>query len=175
MTVEERLIATWARKIAQQLADETIAQLQGMRDRLSGDDSGLENAWEEICVQVQGEESTFWASYEDVIDTCVDQRLEGYEQHEKVALWFATEDSWEWLEGHRARDLDVNSVPVDLSAITAAIRRQVLQAASDFENDRIYRFLWGEAEQEEPDDPGEPNGCGDLDDSTPEVPIVPGG
>src|SRR6187200_1466408 len=42
---------------------------------LSGDDSGLKNTWEEICIQVQGEESIHWDVYSDAIRNFITDEL----------------------------------------------------------------------------------------------------
>lgn len=168
MSVEERLVAIWAEEIAQRVTGETIARLQRMRDLMSGDDSGLENTWEELCVQVQGEESIFWSSYERVLDACIEQVIEERSRHEQVALWLVNEESFEWREEHGAEDLGVDSIPIYLEAMTADIRSQVLQVAADFENERIYRALWRSDEDEEPYDEAE-----DDDSTSDNVPAEP--
>lgn len=43
---------------------------------LSGDDSGLKNTWEEICVHVQGQESFHWEAYKDTIKGLAESELE---------------------------------------------------------------------------------------------------
>jgi hypothetical protein len=57
------IVRAVAQKAAQRIAHKVIAELQLMTDKLSGDDSELETTWDEICVQVQGEESIFWECY----------------------------------------------------------------------------------------------------------------
>ncbi len=50
-------------------------------DKLSGDDSGLSNFWEEFCVQVQQEHSFFWRSYLDTLSMWI------YEELKKLPKW----------------------------------------------------------------------------------------
>jgi len=51
------------------LAKRAIRSLQALREThlQSGADSGLRDAWDEICVQVQDEESALWEAYLDTI------------------------------------------------------------------------------------------------------------
>jgi hypothetical protein len=51
--IEEGLIQEYAQAAAATVVEKTIAGLSKCTETLSGDDSGLRNAWEEICVQVQ--------------------------------------------------------------------------------------------------------------------------
>jgi hypothetical protein len=45
-----------------------LKKIKGDHLLLSGDNSGLKNVWEEICVQTQKEESFHWNVYEDLIN-----------------------------------------------------------------------------------------------------------
>ena len=60
------------------VVDRTITILQQMKGDLlvSGDDSVLQNTWEEVCVQVQGEESFFWEIHLDIIEDLLDEMIE---------------------------------------------------------------------------------------------------
>jgi len=37
----------------------------------SGDDTPLKNIWDEVCVQVQGEESAMWDTYSETIQSLI--------------------------------------------------------------------------------------------------------
>ena len=55
---EWRIVRRLAEQVCQRITRRVIRSLRELVDGLqSGDDSGLTNAWEEICVQVQGEQS----------------------------------------------------------------------------------------------------------------------
>jgi len=55
-----------AEQICRRLTRRMIATLQKMNNGLlSGDDSGLKNAWDEICAQLQFEESFSWDVYDE--------------------------------------------------------------------------------------------------------------
>jgi hypothetical protein len=38
---------------------------------LSGDDSGLRNVWDEICVQIQYDQSVYWDAYDETTRSVV--------------------------------------------------------------------------------------------------------
>ena len=60
MDWEHYILSKIAAKKAKQVARKAISDLHKFDDTLSGDDSGLKNVWDEICVQVQGEQSSHW-------------------------------------------------------------------------------------------------------------------
>lgn len=124
--------------------DDLRAITEGLQ---SGDDSGLENIWEEICVQVQGEQSIFWSMYEDLVDTCVTAHVMTLNRDEKIALWLTTDDGLDWSLDQQDDD-DGCLVPFSNDAILEELRSCVLSVAEDYENDRIDSYKWGSAEDE---------------------------
>lgn len=56
---------------AKSALDAIVLSLSGLNDRLSGDDSGLRNPWEEIKYQLQHQPSFFWPAYLDTIKQSV--------------------------------------------------------------------------------------------------------
>jgi hypothetical protein len=65
---ESGIVSAVAEEASQRITRKVIAALQGMKDTLlSGDDSELETPWDEICVQVQDEESFFWDTYDEIV------------------------------------------------------------------------------------------------------------
>ena len=67
-----------------------------MNDCLSGDDSGLTNVWEEVCVQVQFEQSVAWDAYLQVIEGLAEGYVADLKKHELDALWLATPAGEDW-------------------------------------------------------------------------------
>ena len=76
MRIEQHIVAAWAKQLSDKLLKESISALEQMdsSEMLSGDDSGLKNVWEEICVQVQDEQSFFWDTYVETMESL----LSGY-------------------------------------------------------------------------------------------------
>ena len=78
MDLSHAIVLSLASDAGSRLAREAQRSLHSLRDGLhSGEDSGLETTWEEICVQVQGGEmSIHWDTYEHVARATCGQLLE---------------------------------------------------------------------------------------------------
>lgn len=63
---------------------------------LSGDDSILENTWDEICVQVQYQESYAWSTYQLTVDSFIEAFVDELKAYEKEAIWYQTDESIDW-------------------------------------------------------------------------------
>jgi hypothetical protein len=65
----------------------------------------LFNAWDEICVQVQAEQSIFWGAYEDTARAVISGRLDCLSRQELCAIWLQTDAGEEWAsdEGESSR------------------------------------------------------------------------
>jgi hypothetical protein len=65
---EFSIVRQLAEHVARHMTERTIAELQDMTETLgSGDDSGMENLWEESCVQVQYDEFPLWDAFRNFI------------------------------------------------------------------------------------------------------------
>ena len=93
----KRLVADLAANVEARVTRRVICQLRKITTRLSGDDSPLRDAWDEICVQVQGQESVFWSAYLDTIDMTITAFVKDLPQHELAALWLETDRGFDWL------------------------------------------------------------------------------
>lgn len=91
---KDRLLEKYAEPLCRRIAYGVRRDLQTLFDTSmqSGDDSGLNNLWDEICVQVQGEESIFWDMYVDLIDSCIESRANKLKPHELMTIWWQNED-----------------------------------------------------------------------------------
>ncbi|MCC6983613.1 MAG: hypothetical protein IT535_10120 [Bauldia sp.] len=83
------LLTGIAERIAHRISNRVIRQLHRVRDTLSGDDSGLESAWDEICVQVQLGPSVLWDAYDETVRSLVAGFLSILPEEEKNALRFS--------------------------------------------------------------------------------------
>src|ERR1700722_2194133 len=88
---ESAIVRDLAKRVCRQVTRRTIAALQKLNvDLLSGDDSGLVNIWDEICVQIQYEGSWAWDAYEETIRRIVTAQVEKLSAHEREAVWLQT-------------------------------------------------------------------------------------
>jgi hypothetical protein len=94
---EHSIVRQLAEHVARRLTQRAIEELQEMTDTLgSGEDSGFENIWEEICVQVQHDESVMWAAYVETMEGMLLGLVEEMPNHEQEALWLVTDQGEEW-------------------------------------------------------------------------------
>jgi hypothetical protein len=136
-----------ARRVARRVVRRLIA-LQG--DWLpSGPDSGLANVWEEICVQVQFEQSALWGLYDDMVWDLAYAEVRALPPSVLRVLWLETNPgtdwSGDWLEEHPEWEgLEVPDwvrVPYVLSDVADYVAGIVYNLASDWSNRRIRNYL----------------------------------
>ena len=139
MNCYERIVAAMAEEACKSVCRKTVRQLQGYRDvLLSGDASGLANAWDEICVQVQEEESFYWDAYESTICSLLRPEIESRPDTVLAAIWLQTQDGEEWAfskERHEPAPFDVDAI------VEHVLRRHILPAAMEHTNERIRYYL----------------------------------
>ena len=137
--LESEIIRALAEKIAQQLARKVIFCLQSRKDALlSGVDSGLENSCDEICVQVQCEQSFFGDAYDDTVRLLVEGYMTGLLPYESEALWLQTAEGEEWsFEDAEDRE----SYPVLKGDIANYLMQNIYGKAADYGNSRIRAYL----------------------------------
>jgi hypothetical protein len=168
--IEQHIVAAWAKRLAAEVVRSVIGELQTMEAMLSGD-SGLANVWEEVCAQVQGEESCEWATYEDVVDDLLHACIGSLDRDAQLALWAVTNEGWDYIYDHHADQDGVEGLPLDTGDIVTNLASDVLSKAADYESPSLYRHKWAaddpeydeDAEDEDEDDLEEPTLYGDSD------------
>lgn len=140
--IEQHIVKAWANRLAATTVKEVIDKLKGMAAKLSGD-SGLTNVWEEICAQVQGEASAYWAAYQDAIEGLLHTCLESLDRDAQLALWAVTDVGWDYIYDHHADPDGSASVALNTGDIVSMLASDVLSAAADYESPSLYRFKWG--------------------------------
>jgi hypothetical protein len=136
---EPGVIAAFAEPICKRLCRRVITDLRRIDNALlSGDDSGLRNAWEEICVQIQDEYSIFWDAYDQTTTDLVARHVHGLARHELEALWLQTDagESWVYDEPDE-RELH----PVSVDDVIGYLKDVVYLIAADWNNRRIEAYL----------------------------------
>ena len=144
---------------ADEISCKVEKSLMGMEDDLlSPDGSGLQNTWEEICVQVQFEESMFWDIYNDTVNSLIRSNVEKLEDEEKAAIWLQTDNGKEWksksgshkdddglycvyvLPEHEVSEKD-SSLCYNTDDIVYFISREYVYVnADDYSNKRIEKY-----------------------------------
>ena len=129
-----------AEEKAKRICNKVIRLLQKMPAGLSDDDSGLDNVWDEVCVQVQVEMSYSWVSYEETIKALVDFEVEELKSHEQLALWVQTPEFIEWESEQDEMDSS-DEVPVyNPDIVRYLIQEYILREACDWSNQRIRNY-----------------------------------
>lgn len=134
------------------VADAAQAALMRSKQTLSGDDSNLENTWEEICVQVRGEKSFFWEAYESAMRDAILGVLLFLDRKVQEMLWLHTDDGWDLrydLNEDEAQGLTSQPgyEPPDISVDDDAIVRDIianhlLPLANNYSNSQIEEYLY---------------------------------
>lgn len=126
-------------KVCMRIAQEVIAGLDDMSDALfSGDDSGLETIWEEICVQQQVEESTYWSTYDQMVRDFADGVVASLEPFELDAAWLITDEGCDWsCEDEDDRE----SYPVrNRGIVNYVIENVVYEEARSSQNSNVLNY-----------------------------------
>ncbi|MCL7944060.1 hypothetical protein [Marinobacter sp. ATCH36] len=136
---EYRIARDLAEALRKRLISSCIRDLQAMKDTLlAGEDSGLDNTWDEICVQQQREHSFSWHAYVAAMEAYIEQRVNQLQPYELDALWLRTQRGDDWdteLEEER------ESYPVFEDDVVVYLQDELLTAANDWSNARISRYL----------------------------------
>jgi hypothetical protein len=93
---ESTIVAAVAKLAAKRIGRKVIADLQHMQHTLSGDDSELKTTWDEICAQVQYEQSFAWDAYDETVRATVGGYVIDLPTHEREAIWLQTEAGSDW-------------------------------------------------------------------------------
>lgn len=143
-----RLVIDHARALGRDIAIEMRAELEEMDEPLlSGGDSRLISVWQEVCVQVQGEESFFWEQYQEMVVGIIGFRVSELSTTDKEMLWLATDAGSDWLyKVVNAVDGSVSEHPgVDTEAVADWIWTEFLQPLAENERDpNVVSYLEGE-------------------------------
>lgn len=122
--------------LSQRLINGCIRDLQKMKSSgLSGEDSDLQNVWDEICVQQQIEESIYWSAYLETINCVIKSRLDDLKLYELDAVWLLTSEGEYWEEENERE-----TYPVSKTEVTAHLQYELLNKANDWSNARITKY-----------------------------------
>jgi hypothetical protein len=139
MKNEIDIVKALASEIARKITKKTIFALQRMNYTLSGDDSGLTTVWDEICVQVQEEESYHWSIYDLTVRSLVDYDVSQLKHFERLALWIQTEsyDDWE----SEKQDNEQFPAVFDGDIVDYLLAEFIYSEAMDWTNAKIRKYI----------------------------------
>jgi len=170
--IQNQLVRGYANKAAKAVAEAAEKTLVKSKHTLSGDDSGLMNTWEEISVQVRGEESFFWDAYLIAMRDAVLSSMQDMDRNDLIAIWLITESGWNWhydleideSENQSKSKTDSDDVPIDEDEIADFIvTEHLIPMAENYSNFRVENFLYPDAapsdfedESDSDEEPSEP-------------------
>jgi hypothetical protein len=156
MKTDSDVLKKFADAIADRIVRKTVAELRKVNATLSGGDSPLQDAWEEICVKIQEEQSHFWEAYDGIAWSIISRHALKLKPHELVAVWFQTDEGGEWkrqpvtskehyaVMSEAERDgchLEDESTPLCTDEVERYIQLRLYDKAESYSNMRIERFL----------------------------------
>lgn len=149
MTVDERLQFYWAQKVRDDLVMKTMSHLMQQKDLTSGDDTCLENNWEEYCIQVQDEESIAWDAYQDHIEMLMSGYFEELPLLEQLTLWLCCDDGMKWYyDQNREADFKIDDAPIVFEECHRELLSALNEVATEYSNDNIERYIHRFEEEE---------------------------
>lgn len=158
--VYQAIVRELARNATQRVVDQAIAALKSLSSTLSGADSRLSTVWEEICVQVQDEESLYWSAYEQTVEDTILGLVRQLSAAEQAAIWIGSEASIDWLletEDSRPRWMTIDDIRVDQEQVVSEIASDLYRAAADDSSPAVEAYLAGvdddDDDEEDFDDP----------------------
>lgn len=136
---ERVIVRVVADQAARRIAHKAIAELQQMEDTTSGDDSVLKSIWDEVCVQIQHEQSIFWGAYDQTVQAILADHVAELSKHEREAIWLQTSHGGEWSYD---KNEDREPSPVCNDDIVEYLAREfVYREAGTWSNARIRAYL----------------------------------
>jgi hypothetical protein len=136
---ESAIVRAVADQAAQRITRRVIADLQRITDTLSGDDSELKTAWDEICAQVQHDQSIYWDEYDDTVQMIAGGYISQLPKHEREVMWLQTDAGigWECKDPE-----DRESYPVcDEHIVNWLAHEYLYPAAGSWSNARIRAYI----------------------------------
>jgi len=136
---KDKIISKYAIEQCKKVSNKVILEYQKMTEGMqSGDDTPLKSIWDEICVQVQGEESFFYDVYLDMIRSSIQFHITDLDNEIKQAIWLQTDQGMEWECGDDNHD---KLLYCDEDIVDYILNHFVLSSAADWTNKRIEKFL----------------------------------
>jgi len=142
MVYRNKIISWLAESECEKVCRKTIRVLQKMTEEMqSGDDTPLKNLWDEVCVQVQHQQSMFWNAYLEIIQNIVLDEVLKLETVVNEAIWLQSDEGKEWeferkyeIEGEQeSKNEELDSAKFTVQLITD----RIIFEATDYTGERI--------------------------------------
>jgi hypothetical protein len=99
--------------------------------------------WDEVCAQVQHEESVYWDAYNDTMRAVIRAFVAALSKPEKQAAWLQTNRGIDWSDEIDKPDHgdEPDDVPVDIDDLVELVLQRIHNRAANWSNARIRAFL----------------------------------
>jgi hypothetical protein len=141
VSAADQIVYDLAQREIKSLCRRVIRHLQSMKEGYlqSGDDSPLANAWDEVCVQVQGTESFMWDAYIDTMEGIILGFFSDLPLESKKAIWLQTPEGFRW---EPEEDEDQDKIPFsEDDVVQHVLYDRILRIAGNWKNKRISKYL----------------------------------
>lgn len=143
--IYEKVLSEQSDAIMEKLVKNLIRMFQKIK-RNSGmmqspEDSGLENLWDEICVQTQDEYSFYWETYVDYIKNVIDDEIEKMTLCQVLLIWFQTEEFFELSCDTEDEENNNDLTFYNPEAVRDYIFDKLLSESTDYHNARIEKYI----------------------------------
>ncbi len=145
MNCYERAAARYIDDVCEELAGKVIWRLQRLHSTMSGDDSGLTNVWDELCVQVQGEHSFFYDLYLDMAEQITRAALQDVNPHLLALIWLESNEGRDWQLAYDEDDPDAPGPAeewVEADVVRYVLDEYVLRLAGEYTNKKIENYIY---------------------------------
>ncbi|WP_198596018.1 hypothetical protein, partial [Vibrio breoganii] len=127
------------------VTSKVIQKLKSEHFYISGDDTALENTWEEFCAQVQREHSLYWETYLQHVQMYVTSSFHALDRRQKVTLNEETDSFMFEVEAGGV-------VPIFEDEIIEMLMNDLMKEAADYESSSLSAFFYGEEYDDEDDE-----------------------
>ena len=141
MDLEQKIALNVAIKLSDNLckkiASKTIRWMQGCDTHLLEID-GLKNLWDDVCYQMQKEESFYWSYYDDMVVANILSLLAEQEDYEVNSIWLQTNDVH-----YQLSELETNGKIIDSQYKTMNVSCYIHDIARYIAGEYIYKQAEG--------------------------------
>jgi hypothetical protein len=136
---ESEIVKALASEVAGRITRRCMAELRKLDGLYQGDSTVLRNFWEELCVQIQYDQSVLWDAYDDCIQEMVRVQVQNLPRHEREALWLQSDAGCDWLFDDES---EREAYRVTLDDVVEHLKSKHLYAAAgSWTNPRIRTYI----------------------------------
>ena len=135
LSPDSRIVMLLADRATESVGRKVVRRLQQLPNETTVDIlPHLRTVWDEVCVQVQGEESLYWDAYLEQIEIFVYHEVACLPRLEREAIWMQTDPGSDWEFDETRLD---NEPPVLEADVVQHVLSHLLTIAANWTNAAI--------------------------------------